>query len=158
MSLRQIHRLAAGGVQIPILTSRTDLPAAEVCWRLSARWRQENYFKYAREHFALDALDSYAAIADDPHRLVPNPAKKHTRVVVEAARAALSDAQAGLAAAIADATARARQPGSGATAAVDPAATHPHRGPRPARTGHHPVPAHPQPPAPGSGPTRYGQV
>lgn len=80
LSLRQIHRLAADGAQIPILTSRTDLPAAALCWRLTRRWRQENYFKYAREHFALDfaldAADSYATIADDPARLVPNPAKK----------------------------------------------------------------------------------
>ena len=57
------------------LTSRTDLAAAEVCWRMSARWR-EDYFRYARTHFALDALDSYAAAPDDPRRMVPNPAKK----------------------------------------------------------------------------------
>jgi non-ribosomal peptide synthetase component F len=49
LSLRQIHRLVQGGVQIPILTSRTDLTASEVCWRLSARWRQENYFKAERD-------------------------------------------------------------------------------------------------------------
>src|SRR5664280_1884870 len=54
VALRQIHRQAVDGTQIPVLTSRTDLPAAEVCWRLAARWRQENYFKYARAHFALD--------------------------------------------------------------------------------------------------------
>jgi transposase-like protein len=124
VSLRQIHRLAPGGVQIPILTSRTDLPAAEVCWRLSARWRQENYFKYAREHFALDALDSYAAITDDPRRLVPNPAKKHTRAAVEAARATLGTAETTLATAIDDAADRARQPGSTGSADVDPAAPH----------------------------------
>jgi transposase-like protein len=123
LSLRQIHRLAPDGVQIPILTSRTELPATEVCWRLSARWRQENYFTYAREHFALDALDSYAAIADDPHRLVPNPAKKQHRHAVETARAALAGAETGLSAAIDDAAARAREPGSGASAIVDPAAT-----------------------------------
>jgi hypothetical protein len=123
LSLRQIHRLAAGGIQIPILTSRADLPATEVCWRLSARWRQENYFKYAREHFALDGLDSYAAIADDPTRLVPNPAKRQRRAAIETARAALAGAENGLSAAIDDAAARARQPGSGATAIVDQAAT-----------------------------------
>ena len=38
--------------------------------------RQENYFRYARTHFALDALDSYAAVPDDPDRLVPSPARK----------------------------------------------------------------------------------
>ena len=57
------------------LTSRTDVPAGEVCWRMSSRWREENYFRYARTHFALDALDSYAAVPDDPDRLVPSPAR-----------------------------------------------------------------------------------
>ena len=28
---------------------------------MSSRWREENYFRYARAHFALDALDTYAA-------------------------------------------------------------------------------------------------
>ncbi len=124
LSLRQIHRLAAGGVQIPVLTSRTDLAATQLCWRLSARWRQENYFKYAREHFALDALDSYAVLADDPTRLVPNPAKKHAKATIEAARATRDGAENGLSTAIDDAAARAHQPGSGASADVDPAATH----------------------------------
>jgi hypothetical protein len=65
-----------GTRQIHALTSRTDLAAGEVCWRLTSRWREENYFRYARTHFALDALDSHAAAPDDPARLVPNPAKK----------------------------------------------------------------------------------
>jgi hypothetical protein len=122
LTLRQIHRLGEGGVQIPILTSRTDLDPTEICWRLAARWRQENYFKYARTHLALDALDSYADTADDPDRPVPNPAKKHAGRAAEQALTALSAAETGLSAAIEDATRRARQPGSGATAVVDPAA------------------------------------
>src|SRR5665648_657138 len=51
---------------------------------MANRWRQENYFKYAREHFALDALDSYADQGDDPDRLVPNPAKAHAHDHVSA--------------------------------------------------------------------------
>ena len=80
VSLRQVTRRvpARGGTtrQIHALTSRTDLDAGEVCWRLTSRWREENYFRYARTHFALDALDSHAAAPDDPDRKVPNPAKK----------------------------------------------------------------------------------
>ena len=33
VALRQVHRQADDGTQIPVLTSRTDLPAAGVCWR-----------------------------------------------------------------------------------------------------------------------------
>jgi transposase len=80
VSLRQVSRRVparGGGTrQIHALTSRTGLAAGEVCWRLTSRWREENYFRYARTHFALDALDSHAATPDDPARLVPNPARK----------------------------------------------------------------------------------
>ena len=62
------------GHQTPILTSRRELPAAQVAYRMFARWRQENFFKYLREEYALDALVEYAAVPDDPTREVPNPA------------------------------------------------------------------------------------
>jgi transposase-like protein len=120
--LRLIVRRSPGGHQTPILTNRTDLSAAQVVYRMAARWRQENYFKYAREHFALDALDSYADQPDDLGRLVPNPAKASAQDQVAGARAQLVDAQGGIADAIDDAGIRARQPGSGGKATVDPAA------------------------------------
>ena len=98
VSLRQVTRRVpakAGGTrQIHALTTRTDLAAGEVCWRLTSRWREENYFRYARTHFALDALDSHAATPDDPDRKVPNPAKKtaaaqvrHAEILAAAAEA-----------------------------------------------------------------------
>jgi hypothetical protein len=62
---------------------RTDLPVEQVIYRMGSRWRQENYFRYARMHFDLDSHDAYATTDDDPARLVPNPAKKkaHQRVL-----------------------------------------------------------------------------
>jgi hypothetical protein len=80
--------------QIHTLTSRTGLPAGEVCWRMSSRWREENYFRYARTQFALDALDSYAAAPDDPARMVPNPAKKAAAAQVRRAEALTAAAEA----------------------------------------------------------------
>jgi hypothetical protein len=38
------------------------------------RWRQENFFKYLRQEFALDALAEHATQPDNPTREVPNPA------------------------------------------------------------------------------------
>jgi transposase len=99
VSLRQVSRRVparGGGTrQIHALTSRTDLTAGEICWRLTSRWREENYFRYARTHFALDALDSHAATPDDPARLVPNPAKKAAAAQVRRAEilAAAAEAQ-----------------------------------------------------------------
>ena len=74
LRLRQVTRLMEDGHQTPILTSRRDLPAAQVAYRMFDRWRQENFFKYLREEYALDALAEYAAVPDDPTREVPNPA------------------------------------------------------------------------------------
>jgi hypothetical protein len=104
VTLRQVTRrvLARGGAtrQIHTLTSRNDLTAGEVCWRMSSRWREENYFRYARTRFALDALDSYAATPDDPDRMVPNPAKKTAAARIRQAEAAAQAAEAARAAAL----------------------------------------------------------
>jgi hypothetical protein len=86
--------------QIHILTTRTDLASAEVIYRMGSRWRQENYFRYARMHFDLDSHDAYATTKDDPTRMVPNPAKKKAHKRLLAARAgyqrALAHTDAGL--------------------------------------------------------------
>ena len=73
--------------QIHILTTRGDLPPEQVIYRMGSRWRQENYFRYARMHFDLDSHDAYATTEDDPTRMVPNPAKKKAHTKVLAARA-----------------------------------------------------------------------
>ena len=121
LTLRLIVRRSPSGHQTPILTNRTDLTAPQVAYRMANRWRQENYFKYAREHFALDGLDSYADQPDDPDRLVPNPAKARAHDQVATARTQVGAAHADLAAAIDDAATRARRPGSGGTATVEDA-------------------------------------
>jgi transposase len=74
LRLRQVTRLKENGHQTPILTNRQDLPAAQVAYRMFNRWKQEIFFKYLREEYALDALVEYAAVPDDPLREVPNPA------------------------------------------------------------------------------------
>ncbi len=74
LRLRQVTRLMENGHQTPILTSRRDLPAARVADRMFDRWRQENFFKYLLEEYALDALVGNATVPDDPTREVPNPA------------------------------------------------------------------------------------
>lgn len=73
LRLRQVTRLMDNGHQTPILTSRRDLSAAQVAYRMFDRWRQENFFKYLREEYALDALVEYATVPDDPTREVLNP-------------------------------------------------------------------------------------
>jgi hypothetical protein len=94
LRLRQVTRLMDNGHQTPILTSRRDLPAAQVAYRMFDRWRQENFFKYLREEYALDALVEYAAVPDDPTREVPNPAWAALDAQLRQAQAQLDRLQA----------------------------------------------------------------
>ncbi len=122
VTLRLIIRRSPDGHQTPILTNRADLSVAQIAYRMGNRWRQESYFKYGREHFALDALDSYADHPDDLTREVPNPAKHQAVDRVKAARKDLTDAHAGVADALDSAVVKAEQPGNDGKALVDPAA------------------------------------
>jgi transposase len=94
LRLRQVTRLAEDGHQTPILTSRRDLSPAQTAWRMFERWRQENFFKYLREEYALDALVEYAAVPDDPTREVPNPAWAAVDAQLRQAQAHLDRLQA----------------------------------------------------------------
>ncbi|HXV62773.1 MAG TPA: transposase [Vicinamibacteria bacterium] len=96
MQFRQIVRREANGDQIAIVTSRNELAAAELVFRLGTRWRQENYFKYARDEFALDALDSYRFEAEDPDRTVPNPKRKPLEKKMRALRKRIGELEAKL--------------------------------------------------------------
>jgi len=94
LRLRQVTRLTDDGHQTPILTSRRDLSPAQTAYRMFERWRQENFFKYLREEYALDALVEYAAVPDDPTREVPNPAWAAVDAQLRQAQAHLDRLQA----------------------------------------------------------------
>jgi hypothetical protein len=92
--LRQVTRLTEGEHQTQILTSRCDLKAVEVAYRMFERWRQENFFKYLTEEYAIDSLIEHDIVPDDPLREVPNPARKALDAPIRAARADLLRLQA----------------------------------------------------------------
>jgi transposase len=73
LRLRQVTLLTESGHQTQIITSRRDLSAIEVAYRMFERWRQENFFKYLREEYAIDALIDYQLEPDNAEREVPNP-------------------------------------------------------------------------------------
>ena len=115
LDLRQVTRRGKGH-QIHLLTSRDAgaLPPAAAVYAMTGRWREENYFRYGRAHFGLDALDSYDVTPDDPDRKVPSPAKKTAAAAVKAAKKALADAEAARQAKL-DAL---RRPAPGTTAVI----------------------------------------
>jgi len=97
VTLRQVTRRVperGGGTrQIHALTSQDDLTAGEVCWRMSARWREENYFRYARTRFRPRRAGLLCAAPDNPDRMVPNPAKKAAAARIRQAEAAAQAAE-----------------------------------------------------------------
>jgi len=87
LRLRQVTRLSENGHQTQIITSRRDLSAIEVAYRMFTRWRQENFFKYMREEYLLDALVDYGIETADPEREVPNPEWNRLDAEIHKARA-----------------------------------------------------------------------
>ena len=86
LRLHQVTRLTETGHQTPLVTSRWDLRAIVVAHRMFERWRQENFFKYLREEYLIDALLDYQVEPDDPNRSVPNPARKALEQEIHTAR------------------------------------------------------------------------
>ena len=89
--VREVRRLRTNGHQTAIITTRDDWPIEVVAYRMFERWTQENFFRYMRQHFALDALVTYATEPADPERTIPNPAWKAAATALTATRAALRE-------------------------------------------------------------------
>jgi transposase len=102
LRLRQVTRLCDGGHQTNVITSRWDLRDIEVAYRMFERWRQENFFKYMREEFMLDALVDYQIEPEDPTRTIPNPERRALDKEIRAARADVARLECGLGAAAAN--------------------------------------------------------
>jgi hypothetical protein len=71
--VRELRKRTERGHQTAILCTDYRCEAAPMAAAMFARWSQENFFKYAREHFALDRLADYRTEAiSEPLRVV-NP-------------------------------------------------------------------------------------
>ena len=102
LRLRQVTRLCDDGHQTQVITSRWDLRDIEIADRMFERWRQENFFKYMREEFLLDALIDYQIEPEDPTRTVPNPERRALDKEISVARADLARLEREYGAAAAD--------------------------------------------------------
>jgi hypothetical protein len=104
LRLRQITRLCDNGHQTQVITNRWDLRDIELAWRMFERWRQENFFKYMREEFLLDALVDYRIEPEDPTRTIPNPKRRALEKQIRSARNELAGIEGEYGAAAADNT------------------------------------------------------
>jgi len=74
--VREVRKLGADGHQVSIVSTNFLGDAASQAVALIARWSQENFFKYMREHFGLDALVQYGTEEIPATVTVVNPAWK----------------------------------------------------------------------------------
>src|SRR5450756_1697775 len=72
--LREIRKLTDTGHQTSILTTNFQAPMTTLAVSLFARWSQENFFRYMREHFGLDRLIEYGTELIPDAISVVNPA------------------------------------------------------------------------------------
>ena len=72
--LREIRKLSDSGHQTSILTTNFQAPITTLAVSLFARWSQENFFRYMREHYSLDSLVEYGTEPIPDAVSVVNPA------------------------------------------------------------------------------------
>jgi hypothetical protein len=72
--LREIRKLTDSGHQTSILTTNFQAPMTLLAASLFARWSQENFFRYMREHYGLDRLIEYGTEPIPDAISVVNPA------------------------------------------------------------------------------------
>jgi transposase len=92
--LRCIAVKRAEGRQTQILCNRYNIDPVELAYRMFGRWKQENWFKYMGEEFALDVLIDYSTQPDDPDRMMVNPAWRKLDKQVKAASKRRQEAEA----------------------------------------------------------------
>jgi prepilin-type processing-associated H-X9-DG protein len=94
-SCRQVTRLdVKTGHQTQVISTwGPERKAPEVACSMFSRWREENLFRFMRPR-GLDAMDSYAKIADDTTRLVTNPKKNKAKLALGEAKASLAAVEA----------------------------------------------------------------
>ena len=72
--VREIRQRDGAGLQTPILTTHFHLALSTVASVMFARWSQENFLKYMRQHYALDHLVASGAEPLPATTRVVNPA------------------------------------------------------------------------------------
>ena len=96
VKVREVRKLAEGGRQISIVSTHYGPEARRLAAVLFARWSQENYFRYMRQHYGLDALVEYGTEAMPDTAVTVNPARRTLEAEVKRKRAQLKTSQAKL--------------------------------------------------------------
>ena len=74
LEVRQVRKLTESGKQVPIVSTNQALSTARLAVVMFARWTQENFYRYMREHYGLDGLVEYGTAPIPEAILTVNPA------------------------------------------------------------------------------------
>jgi hypothetical protein len=92
--VREVRQREDSGHQVSVLSTDYRTELAPLAVRLFARWTQENFLKYMREHFAIDRLVEHGVEALPATTTVVNPAWRRLDAQARRAQAQLVRAQA----------------------------------------------------------------
>ena len=75
--VREIRKLTESGHQTSLISTAYGNLALQDAGALFSRWSQENFFRYAMQHFGIDLLSEYGTDGfPEPKRPVVNPARR----------------------------------------------------------------------------------
>jgi hypothetical protein len=88
--VRELRKLTESGHQTSVLTTDYRSDPGPVAAAMFARWSQENFFRYMREHYGLDRLADYATEEIPDTTKVVNPEYRHLDGQVRSKRGILN--------------------------------------------------------------------
>ncbi|HBZ55760.1 MAG TPA: hypothetical protein DEO88_10165 [Syntrophobacteraceae bacterium] len=71
--MREVRKLTDSGHQTSLISTAYDLPHTVLAAHMFSRWCQENFFRYMKQHFALDLLQEYGTDVFPDTEQVVNP-------------------------------------------------------------------------------------
>jgi transposase-like protein len=78
--VREVRKLTQSGHQTSLISTAYGTNAFQDAGRLFSRWSQENFFRYAMQHYAIDLLSEYGTDGyPAPKRPVVNPAHRELK-------------------------------------------------------------------------------
>ena len=88
--VREVRKRSEGGHQTAMISTDYRTPTTKLAADMFARWSQENFFKYAREHFGLDRLADYRTEAIPDTIKVINPEYREVESKIRSGASKLS--------------------------------------------------------------------
>lgn len=96
VKVREVRRLAVSGHQTAIVTTNKMATITEIAAHMFARWSQENFFKYMRQHYGIDQLAGYDLDKIDETTKLVNPDYRRIQSTIRTKQSQLNRQQARL--------------------------------------------------------------